>query len=110
MPVVLLYFSHLEKCIILNPDFCSVKQVAHNIFVWRFHVLYFLEVNDGCVILTEFHEWKHTVEKETKSSYVALKGACKRLDGYSQSFFCNRSGYARLVADDKRQRAPRTQG
>ena len=59
---------------------------------------------------TEFHDWKETMEKKTKSSYVACKEASKKLNGYSQTFYCNRSGYARLVSDDQRQRAPQAQG
>lgn len=60
--------------------------------------------------MTDFHEWKQTMEKEMKASYVTCKGASKKRNGYSQTFFCNRSGYAKLVPDDKRQRAPQAQG
>ena len=44
------------------------------------------------------------------SFYVDINGVYKKMNGYSQTFFCNRSGRARLVEDHKRQRAPQAQG
>jgi len=98
------------SCCICDKIFISMLQLRHHLVNEHDIGAALEQEHQFFNSVQEFHEWKKSMEKATSACFVVANGASKNKDGYSQVFYCNRSGPAKCVADAERQRAPRAQG
>lgn len=58
----------------------------------------------------EFENFKKEAEKQSMADFVKVRGGKKSISCVKESFYCCRSGEAKLVSESDRKRAKRSQG
>ena len=94
-------FFSLCNCQYANVNYTFCMGTSCTVFA----LCYFHFVNVGVILcfLSDFELWKEETERESRSSFVKSRAACKTSNGSRRVFYCNRNGIYKSKGCGKRQ-------